>query len=291
MLRTTPQIARLSVRRLSQARTLYRSTDVDVENNPSALAETSTLPKTEQHLLKNKPRQASRKSPFLSDNAIENDPNYQMAGWKQRLGQTIVSLFNIDMDKTRSGPVAGSKYYGECKKQALYYPDEPLSELALFYYETLGLPQSFAQWFQITLLHYWILQVRIRAMPFKYGRDYQQKLIDRFFKDMELRFAEELGINSGSVREKYLKDFHKQLLGAVFSYDEGLLTDDMTLAAALWRNVFNGDPNVDIRHVEALLVHVRQQLYVLSKMLDRQFGFGYFEFVAPNETVTPLTKA
>ncbi|ODV81916.1 uncharacterized protein CANTADRAFT_3973 [Suhomyces tanzawaensis NRRL Y-17324] len=258
---------------------------------PLELANQSTLPKTQPKLLKKEPRQPTSKNPFLSDHKIENDPNYKMSGLMQSIGQLVIKIFSIDMDKTRAGPVAGSLYYGECKKQALYYPNEPLSDTAKFYYETLNLPRSFSQWFQITNLHYWILSVRMRAMPFKYGKNYQQKLVDRFFRDMELRMAQELNISSNRIIEGYLKDYHTQMLGSIVSFDEGLMTDDITLAGALWRNVFNGNPDVDMRHVEALVGYVRSQLYVLNKMSDREFGFGKFKFVPPNEVVKPLTKA
>ncbi|ABN66028.2 Protein required for assembly of ubiquinol cytochrome-c reductase complex (cytochrome bc1 complex) [Scheffersomyces stipitis CBS 6054] len=257
---------------------------------PSKLAQESSLPVIEQDL-KTKPRHPSKKIPFLSDHKIENDPNYQMSGWKQSIGQWVIKTFSIDMDKSRAGPVAGSIYFGECKRQGLYYPNEPLSDTASFFYETLNLPKSFSQQYQIALLHYWILSVRMRAMPFKYGKNYQQKLIDRMFKDMELRMSQELKISSNRIIENYLKDYHTQLIGAVLSYDEGLMTDDITLASALWRNVFNGNPNVDMRHVEALLGYVRSQLYVLNKMSDREFGFGKFKFVPPDQVVQPLTKA
>lgn len=258
--------------------------------SPHSLAKESQMPKIE-HDLKTNPRQAKMKAPFLSDNKIENDPTYQMSGWKQSIGQLVVKTFGIDMDKSRAGPVAGSAYFGECKRQGMYYPNEPLSETAKFYYETLGLPMSFSQWFQITALHYWILSVRMRAMPFKYGKNYQQKLVDRIFRDMELRMAGELGISSNRIIEGYLKDYHSQLIGCVLSYDEGLMTDDITLAGALWRNVFNGNPNADMRHIEALVGYVRSQLYVLNKMSDREFGFGKFNFVPPDQVVKPLTQA
>lgn len=268
----------------------YRESD-DI-NSPTKLAEESSLPKIEQDFkFKKEPRQAKKKAPFLSSNKIELDPNFDMPQWKQSIGQMLIKTFNIDMDRSRAGPVFGSMYFGECKKQALYYPNEPLSDTARFYYETLGLPKTFSQWFQITALHYWILNVRIRALPFKYGKNYNQKLVDRIFNDMEVRMGEELGISSNSVITGYLKDYHTQLLGAVLSYDEGLMTDDITLASALWRNIFNGDPNVDMRCVESLLCYVRSQLYVLNQMTDREFGFGEFKFVPPDEVVTPVTKA
>ena len=49
-----------------------------------------------------------------------------------------------------------------------------MSDTAKFYYETLRLPKSFSQQVQITILHYWILSVRMRALPFKYSKEYQQ---------------------------------------------------------------------------------------------------------------------
>ncbi|OBA24213.1 hypothetical protein METBIDRAFT_34574 [Metschnikowia bicuspidata var. bicuspidata NRRL YB-4993] len=257
---------------------------------PHQVAKDSHLPRIKQDL-KIQPRPAKARIPFLSDHKIENDASYRMSGLAQSVGQAIVRVFNIDMDKTRAGPVAGSFYFGECKKQGMFYPNEPLSDTARFYYETLQLPMSFSQWFQITALHYWILSVRMRAMPFKYGRNYQQKLVDRIFRDMELRMSGELGILSNRIIDGYLRDYHTQLLGCVVAYDEGLVTDDITLAAALWRNVFNGDPNADLRHVEALVGYVRQQLYVLNNMSDREFGFGMFTFVPPDQVVRPLTLA
>lgn len=279
-----------SIRRFQTHTLLSQFKEAEKVEAPTKLAEESTLPPIEQDLKIN-PRQPKKKSEFLSSNAIESDPNYKMAGWKQYIGQSLVRVFNIDMDRSRAGPVAGSVYFGECKRQGMAYPGEELSVTARYYYETLGLPRSFTQWFQISVLHYWMLAVRMRAMPFKYGRNYQQKLVDRLFRDLELRMAEELGISSNRIIEGYLKEYHTQLLGAVVSYDEGLMTDDITLAAALWRNIFNGNPNADMRHLESLVEYVRAQLYVLSKMSDREFGFGKFRFVPPDEVVKPLTKA
>lgn len=268
---------------------LQRFKHEDDINSPTKLAAESTLPHIKQDLHIN-PKQAKRKLAFLSDMNEETE-GFQMSSIKQNIGQMIIKLFLIDMDKTRAGSVAGSKYFGECKKQGMYYPNEPLSDTAEFYYGTLGLPQSFSQWFQITTLHYWILAVRMRAMPFKYGKNYQQKLVDRIFRDMELRLAEELGITSNRLIETYLKEYHTQMLGCVLSFDEGLMTDDITLGAAIWRNVLNGNPNVDMRHIEALVSYVRGNLYVLNQMSDREFGFGKFSFVPPSQIVKTLSSS
>lgn len=257
--------------------------------SPREIAEQSHLKRVPQNLLKKEPRQAQVKTP-LRPHPMEN-PDYKMSNFMQLAGQAVIKLFGVDMDKSRSGPVAGGKYFAECKQQGLQYPDEPLSPQAEFYYDVLSMQRSFSQYFQISCFHYWMLSVRMRAMPAKYGRSYQQKLVDRLFKDMELRMSFEMKINSGRIIETNLKEYHAQLLGLVLSYDEALVLDDITLALALWRNLFNGDPNVDMCHLEAMVCYTRENLYLLNKMSDREFGFGDFAFALPTDVVNLLTAA
>ncbi|SCU98947.1 LAFA_0G21022g1_1 [Lachancea sp. 'fantastica'] len=236
----------------------------------------------------NAPVNPKKQRPLLSDSKYESKL-YQLPKWKEALGEIVIKGFNLDMDKVRAGPVAGSYYYAMCKEQGLQFENEPLSATAKFFYEDLKLPRTFSQWFQVTILHEWILFVRMRAMPFKYGKNYQQKLVDRTFSDIELRLFDEMNVNSGRIADQYLKDFNSQLRGAVFAYDEGFFTDDSTLAAAIWRNLFGGRKNVDMVHLEAMVRYVRAQLYVLSKMSDREFAMGGFKFVPPDETVYQLS--
>ncbi|CCH58009.1 hypothetical protein TBLA_0A02080 [Henningerozyma blattae CBS 6284] len=214
---------------------------------------------------------------------------YHLPKWKSAMGEVVINMLKLDMDRVRAGPVAGSYYYMLCKEQGLQYDDEELSESCKFFYESLNLPRTFSQWFQITILHEWILFTRMRAMPFKYGKNYQQKLVDRTFLDIERRLFEEMNVKSGRIVDQYLKDFNTQLRGAVFAYDEGFFTDDATLATALWRNLFGGRKNIDMVQLEAIVRYVRSQLYVLSKMSDREFAKGNFKFVPPNEVVERLT--
>lgn len=214
---------------------------------------------------------------------------YELPKWKEALGEFVISTFNLDMDKVRSGPIAGSYYYSICKEQGLQYEDEPLSQTAKFFYEDLKLPKTFSQWYQITILHEWMLFIRMRAMPFKYGKNYQQKLVDRTFADIEKRLYDEMNVHSGRITDQYLKDFNSQLRGAVFAYDEGFFTGDAALASAIWRNLFGGRKDIDMVHLEAMVRYVRAQLYVLSKLSDREFAMGEFNFVAPDESVEILT--
>uniref|UniRef100_F7AU87 Ubiquinol-cytochrome c reductase complex assembly factor 1 n=5 Tax=Cercopithecinae TaxID=9528 RepID=F7AU87_MACMU len=52
---------------------------------------------------------------------------------------------------------------------------------------------------------------------------------------------------------------------AILGYDEGILSDDHGLAAALWRTFFNGKCE-DPRHLELLVEYVRKQMQYLDSM-------------------------
>lgn len=216
--------------------------------------------------------------------------NYQIPKWKEHLGELVIKLFRMDMDKIRSGPIAGSYYYNICKEPGFIKDNVVASDHNKFFYNELQLPRTFAQWFQITSLHEWMLFVRMRAMPFKYGRNYQQKLVDSTFSDMELRLFKEMNIHSGSIADRYLKDFNSQLRGAVFSYDEGFFTDDVTLMTAVWRNLFSGRTDINMKHLELVIKYIRSQLYVLNQICDRDFALGKFNFISPFESIKTLSK-
>ncbi|KOG96107.1 Cbp3p [Saccharomyces eubayanus] len=258
------------------------------QDSPELLAKSSHL--------NSDPLDGSNKAPVKSTqtklplaHSKYESSKYELPRWKEALGELVIRTFRLDMDRVRAGPVAGSYYYTLCKNQGLQYEDEPLSETAKYFYEDLKLPRTFSQWFQITALHEWMLFVRMRAMPFKYGRNYQQKLVDRTFSDIELRLFEEMKVNSGRIADQYLKDFNSQFRGAVFAYDEGFATDDPTLATAVWRNLFGGRKDIDMLHLESVVGYIHSQLYVLSRLSDREFATGKFKFVPPGVKVEKLT--
>ncbi|ODV83213.1 hypothetical protein CANARDRAFT_25198 [[Candida] arabinofermentans NRRL YB-2248] len=265
----------------------FQSTD---KTSPKYLANKSSLPIIENPEMPKRDIDPKRK---LDEPILEN-PNLKLSKWKKALGESVISILRIDMDNVRGGTIGGSKYYYMSKEQGLQFKNEQLSETASFWYETLGLPRTFSQWFQITTLHIWILFVRMRALPFKESTNYKQRLVDSFFKDIELKLSEEMNVQSGNIRDNYMKDFHAQLRGFIFSFDEALATkspseSDVLFTYSIWRNIFNGDKNVDIVKLESVLRYIRMQLYVLDKISDRAFGFGDFEFVSPNETVEKLS--
>lgn len=224
----------------------------------------------------------------VNNENISNKINY--SNFNQKIGQWIISFFHIDMDKVRASKIGGTIYFNECVNKGYLWNENLDSDFQNYFYNVLELPQTFNQWFQISILHYWMLNVRMRALPKTYSRLYQQTLIDMIFKDIELKMAEKLKIKSNKMLDNNLKQFHSQLLGSILSYDVGLVDGDANLSTALWRNIFNSK-NTDIRYLESLVCYVRSQIYLLSKTTDREFGFGNFLFVSPNKIISLITES
>jgi cytochrome b pre-mRNA-processing protein 3 len=75
-------------------------------------------------------------------------------------------------------------------------------------------------------------------------------------------------ISSSALRQRYLKDIFVQWRGLVLAYDEGLIKGDAILASAVWRNLFKGDPDVDPRHLAAVVGWMRSTLAALETTSD-----------------------
>lgn len=101
-----------------------------------------------------------------------------------------------------------------------------------------GLPRTYQTWFQLTNLHIYLMLVRFRALPAEAGPVYAQELINHFFIDAESRMRERFGVQTGRLVKGYMRDMHMQHRGAVLGLDEGLASNDVRLAQALWRNVW-----------------------------------------------------
>ncbi|KAG5439910.1 hypothetical protein PCANB_000192 [Pneumocystis canis] len=105
------------------------------------------------------------------------------------------------------------------------------------WYSKHSLPPSFQTWFHITILHVWMLMVRIR-------------------------------IRSERIISLYMKDLLMQFHGSILAYDEGLYRNDYVLASALWRNLYAGKTNIKISLLAASVLYVRNTLYELDNVSD-----------------------
>ncbi|ODV89405.1 hypothetical protein CANCADRAFT_28813 [Tortispora caseinolytica NRRL Y-17796] len=193
------------------------------------------------------------------------------------------------MTEIKAAPT-GVKYYELCAAQGEFLRSEKLSETAQFYYKSMGLPMTFQQWMQISALHIWMIYVRMRALNPDLAKLYQQALVDIFNDDIEQRIYSDLKIKSSSRITRYQKDFALQLRGGMLAYDEGLIFGDAVMAQSLWRNLFLGKPDVEVRHLAVMTRYVRTQLYLLDQMTDDQLIRGKATFIRPWVEYRPVNK-
>lgn len=73
-----------------------------------------------------------------------------------------------------------------------------------------------------------------------------------------------MGVNS-YILKKNMAFMTNSFYAAILGYDEGILSDDRGLAAALWRTFFNQKCE-DPRQLELLVEYVRKQMQYLDSM-------------------------
>lgn len=136
------------------------------------------------------------------------------------------------------------------------------------------------------MLHMYMVFARVRNLEPEMASLFQRQLVDHFFFDAEDRMAASHGLSSRMVRHRYLKDLFVQWRGAIVAYDEGIARGDAVLAAAIWRNIFKGRPDVDFRVLAAIVSWMRLCFKMLDQFPD-QVLFGkaqiVFKWPAKNE--------
>ncbi|KAJ3186173.1 hypothetical protein HDU85_007613 [Gaertneriomyces sp. JEL0708] len=135
-----------------------------------------------------------------------------------------------------------------------------------------NLPNNFQTWYQITLLHIWMFNARLRVEGLD-GKEMKQELFDHIWLDVELKLHQ-AGVKSGF--SKIMTNLVSGYYGASLAYDEGLYYGDAILAAALWRNIL--DAQGDATQLERLLIYVRKQLKRVEEADRSAFLEGKFTF-------------
>ncbi|KAG0647663.1 cbp3 [Hyphodiscus hymeniophilus] len=150
-----------------------------------------------------------------------------------------------------------------------------------WWHTEVGLQPTFSTWSQVTMLHMYLLSARFRCFPATSAQPWQQHLLDHFFYDAENKMMIEHNMHARGTRNKYLKDMYVQWRGLLAAYDEGLVRGDAALAAAVWRNVFKANPDVDIRNLAEITSCMRKDLSKLDGMPDEMLMRADWAFSSP----------
>lgn len=136
------------------------------------------------------------------------------------------------------------------------------------YFHHFQLPDTLYSFFLIVQLHVWMCQARsMKEGP--EGRLLRNEILERMWQDMDVRLSK-IEVFSSSKRKTILTDLLYHHQNAIFSYDEGLLTDDKTLANALWRVLFSKS-EVDPRVLELAVKYVRTQMLRIRTIGPREW--------------------
>ncbi|KFD53069.1 hypothetical protein M513_05983 [Trichuris suis] len=136
----------------------------------------------------------------------------------------------------------------------------------LNFIEKYHMPDTFMSWFKITVLHIWMVLLRLTGTA-TVQAVVKQEMVYCLWDDVDGRLAQLKRISpSVSVkRRETLGECYGLLLISFCEYDEGILGDDKTLAGALWRNMYNREL-VDPVVLSNLVRYVRFQARVLHRV-------------------------
>lgn len=136
------------------------------------------------------------------------------------------------------------------------------------WHEEFGLLPTFSTWAHVTMLHLYLVVVRLRCLDKDAHATWQAQLVDHFFHQAEEKMDRTHDMSSRVMRQRYLQDLFVQWRGVVLAYDEGLVKGDAVLAAAVWRNLFKAREDIDVRTLATIVSWMRSELKYLDFMED-----------------------
>ncbi|KAK0630613.1 ubiquinol-cytochrome C chaperone-domain-containing protein [Bombardia bombarda] len=154
------------------------------------------------------------------------------------------------------------------------------------WHDDFHLLPTFSTWAHVTMLHMYLLVVRLRALDKDAHHTWQSQLVDHFFHQAEDKMDVEHDMGSRTMRQRYLRDLFVQWRGLMLAYDEGLARGDAVLASAVWRNLFKARDDVDVRVLAAIVSWMRLSLMRLDQIKDEDLPLlaeGAFKWPAKSE--------
>uniref|UniRef100_A0A3B5MUQ5 Ubiquinol-cytochrome c reductase complex assembly factor 1 n=1 Tax=Xiphophorus couchianus TaxID=32473 RepID=A0A3B5MUQ5_9TELE len=129
------------------------------------------------------------------------------------------------------------------------------------FFDKCFLPDTLNSWFLIAQLHVWMCLVRMRQEG-REGKFMCRYIVHSMWEDVEQR-SKIMGVSR--VWKEAMKAMTETFYAAIFGYDEGILSDDCVLAAALWRNLFNCQCD-DPQQLELMVEYVRKQMQFIDSL-------------------------
>ncbi|WP_298253727.1 ubiquinol-cytochrome C chaperone family protein [Bradyrhizobium sp.] len=144
------------------------------------------------------------------------------------------------------------------------------------FYRNLGVTDTVDGRFDLLLLHLWMVLRRFRSV--EGSANVAQALFDRFCEDMDANLRE-MGVGDLTV-PKRMQAFGEAFYGRTAAYDAACDGGDEALAAALCKNVLNGE---GMENARRLAIYVKIVLARLDGIDDAALLAATWAFPAPSE--------
>lgn len=173
---------------------------------------------------------------------------------------------------------------GAGKKSSQIRASHSLYELTLQHvakhpqlYKMCHLEENKRGWFALTVLHAWMLLVRLRSDE-QQGQALSQEIFNHFWADLERRLCED--VENPFVLGRYQKDAFQRYHGTVIALDEGLAKGDTVLAGAVFRNILShgAEEAVDGRTTARVLEYIHRSLKILDLNKEEDLRSGFVSF-------------
>src|SRR5262249_52040946 len=143
-----------------------------------------------------------------------------------------------------------------------------------FFYRDLDVPDTVNGRFDLLVLHLWMILRRFRHLG--EGAELGQALFDRFCEDLDANLRE-MGVGDLAV-PKRMRAFGEAFYGRSAAYDVALTEGQEALAAALCRNIFNGE---SIEKARRLAAYADAAIAYLDEREDRELSKESWRFPLP----------
>ncbi|EDQ89140.1 uncharacterized protein MONBRDRAFT_32573 [Monosiga brevicollis MX1] len=188
-----------------------------------------------------------------SDNGKEAAATEPQPNWADRIVQSMGWLGGFYTKKQVQMRNA-KELYSICAERSLHP----------HFYRVCDLPDTFQSWYLITQLHLYFFLVWLKQAggdgPFVY-----KQMVTLFWEDVDHRMRI-MGVDDRTIQQESLRELFSMFYGLIFAYDEGVAGDDMTLAAALWRNMFHdARADVDGQKLAVMVEYVRREMLRLDQ--------------------------
>ncbi|VDK55837.1 unnamed protein product [Anisakis simplex] len=158
--------------------------------------------------------------------------------------------------------------------------------------EAFGLPDYASTWFKLTIMHIWMVLMRLHVSleVHSYIR-LQRSLLAVMWMDVDKRL-EVIGKEIKQSLTSYgdMKHMHGLHLQTLLEYDEGYLSDDTVLAGAIWRCLYL-QRSYDPIYVNRVILYIRSTMAYLDSLdLNDILVDGIKEWKTMKPTVTDVKK-